>query len=306
MAENNNSSIKVKPKTFQIHSDTKIGNVVLNVKNLKQELEFYKNFLGFKIIPNMSDIDERIVFLSPDGKVPYLIGLMEINNTDNQKRKKAGLYHFALLLPARNHLANILKLIMKSPERVTFLGASDHGISEAIYIADPENNGIEIYVDRDRSHWNLDSKELLTLTQPLDIENLSQEQNEKGWQCMPDKTKIGHMHLRASDLTKSIPFYTDALGMNPAITIPNASFFAFGDYHHHIGLNAWLGNDVSSANEHDLGLRYFSILLPNKKEFDRVLENIQHHNLNVDKRSKSVLISDPNGIKICLMFDTEK
>lgn len=304
MTENNNSSIKVKPKTFQIHPETKIGNVVLNVKNLKQELEFYKNFLGFKIIPSISDIEKGKIFLSPNGKTPYLIGLVEINKNNHQKRKKARLYHFALLLPARNHLANILKKILKNPEQVTFLGASDHGISEAVYITDPESNGIEIYVDRDKSHWTLNSKELLTLTRPLDIENLSQEQDKSGWQSMPNETRVGHMHLRASDLTKSISFYTEVLGMKSTMAIPNAHFFTFGDYHHHIGLNAWSGNNVLPVDEEaDLGLRYFSIYLPNQNEFDKVLKNIQSHHLYVDKRSKSVLISDPNGIKICLMVD---
>ncbi len=294
---------------FKISSSMKIGYVSLNVTNLQRSLDFYEKILGFKIVSKISD--ERAL-LSVDGSSsPHLIELLKAKgNTDNDSfdplvhanRRRAGLYHFATLLPERKYLADMLQNLCDNRDQVYFDGLADHLVSESIYIRDPDSIGIEIYRDRPVTEWNWDGNMIEMATLPLNTKNLLRESTtDEGWKQMPSKTTIGHVHLHVRNLAKAMEFYQEILGLNLTATIPpSAAFFAAGKYHHHIAANTWLGTDIMPASPQSVGLNQFSIDLPNKEEFQRVEKQLstRYGKGFTDLEEKSGFTYDSDGIKI--------
>jgi catechol-2,3-dioxygenase len=160
-----------------------------------------------------------------------------LSNLPISTTKRAGLYHFAILLPERRYMADMLQNLYDRHDQVHFDGLADHLVSESIYIRDPDFIGIEIYSDRPASEWKWDGDRMEMATLPLDTNNLLRESTDKGWKEMPPKTTIGHVHLHVRDLSKAIEFYHQILGLNLTVTLPSAAFFAAGQYHHHIPAN---------------------------------------------------------------------
>ena len=257
MIKINESLIGEQP--FKIGSSMKIGNVSLSITDLQRSLDFYEKILGFKVVSRISD--ERAL-LSVDGNSSHLIELLKAKaNTDNDTfnplvtaSRRAGLYHFAILLPERKHLADVLQNLRDNRDQVYFDGLADHLVSESIYIRDPDFIGIEIYRDRPMTEWNWHSSRIEMATLPLNTKNLLRESTDKGWKGMPSKTTIGHVHLHVHDLAKATNFYHEILGLNLTATIPSAAFFAAGRYHHHIAANTWLGTDILPASPQSVGL----------------------------------------------------
>lgn len=292
---------------FKIDSSMKIGHVSLNVTDLQRSLDFYEKILGFKIVSKISD--ERAL-LSVDGNSsPPLIELLKAKaNTDNDifnplvtASRRAGLYHFAILLPERKHLADMLQNLRDNRDHVYFDGLADHLVSESIYIRDPDFIGIEIYRDRPMTEWNWHHNNRIEMaTLPLNTKNLLRESTDKGWKGMPSNTTIGHVHLHVQDLAKATNFYYEILGLNLTATLPSAAFFAAGKYHHHIAVNTWLGTDILPALPQSVGLNHFSIDLPSKEEFQRVVKQLSTRYgkgfTNLEERSGFTYDSD--GIKI--------
>lgn len=174
------------------------------------------------------------------------------------------MYHFALLLPSRNDLARILRHFIQI--RYPLQGASDHLVSEAIYLADPDGNGIEIYSDRPSAAWNWENGEVEMATVPLDAENLLAEGDGEAWTGLPSNTLMGHIHLHVSELQKTEEFYIQGLGFNIVNRYGRqALFISTGGYHHHIGLNTWNGVGAPAPLENSVGLKRFSLVLPNKE-----------------------------------------
>ncbi|MCV0398602.1 MAG: VOC family protein [Nitrosarchaeum sp.] len=278
--------------SFQIEPSAKIDSVHLNVCNIDQSLQFYKSFLGFKIVKNKSSS----VFLSPDGKPPYLIALTE-TMTKNPNTKNAGLYHFAVLLPQRKDLANFLSHLLQHGDDVRIDGFSDHLVSEAIYIRDPNDIGIEIYCDRKKSAWEWDNGQVRMTLDPLDIKGLQNDATQS-WDGFPTGTTIGHVHLHVSDLAEVKKFYSEILGFKNTASMKGALFFAAGDYHHHIATNTWLGKDVQPANSHLAGLDYFTIKISHDMLND-LIKKLNEHNVPLTRlEDNSISIFDQDKISI--------
>lgn len=286
---------------FSIHADARIAYVSLNVSDLDASLDFYKSILGFKTVGKISDKAS----LSVDGNPSHLIELKEVEGDEQPTpiQRRAGLYHSAILLPERKYLADMLQNLYKKRDLVYFDGMADHLVSEAIYIKDPDFNGVEIYRDRPASEWTWNGTQVKMTTKGLDTENLLRESTASGWKEMPVKTVIGHIHLHVRNLAKAMQFYSKTLGLNHNASYPGAYFFAAGKYHHHIAANTWLGTEIRPASPEKVGLNHFAIELPSIQEFERTVNHLSNEqNLNTveSSLSESVFIHDIEGIRIRL------
>lgn len=280
---------------FSIDSGAKIGQVHLKVSDIDKSLQFYESFLGFKTVERNSDS----ALLSIDEKLPYLVALSKAKSSTIQKQ--AGLYHFAILLPQRKDLGNFLSHLLNHKDKIKIDGFSDHFVSEAIYIRDPDHIGIEIYRDRPPTEWMWNKGQVHMTLDPLDMEGLLAE-SDKHWTEFPAKTVIGHVHLHVSNLVKAKKFYSEILGLTNTAGMQGALFFAAGKYHHHIATNIWLGGDIQKASTESPGLDYFTLRFSNKSELEEMIKNLQSNKITIreSKDDKSFLISDYDEISIRL------
>jgi catechol 2,3-dioxygenase len=304
--DNSNYNEEEKSEIFEIHPAARIGYISLNVSDIQRSLEFYQSILGFRQVGKRST--DRALLSSNRTSSSHLLELVQVGQTVSNpvSPNSAGLYHFAILLPERKNLADVLLYLSENRDQVHFDGLADHLVSESIYIRDPDFNGIEIYSDRPQSKWKWDSKnnsQLKMATLPLNIHDLLKERTGNGWAGIPANTVIGHVHLHVSNLSNAIKFYHENLGLNLTTTYPGAYFFAAGRYHHHIATNTWLGTNILPASQESVGLNHFGIELPNNKEFDRIVKHLSRYN-NIASTSgfssNAILIHDPNGIRIQL------
>ncbi|NOJ32896.1 MAG: ring-cleaving dioxygenase [Candidatus Nitrosocosmicus sp.] len=277
-----------------IDQNARIGQVHLRVSDINLSLEFYKSFLGFKIVEQT----DHVVFLSSDGKMPYLIALSTAKSLDLTKR--AGLYHFAILLPQRKNLAEFLSHLLKHKDTIKIDGFSDHLVSEAIYIRDPDDIGIEIYRDRIPSEWKWIENQVVMAIEPLDMEGLLAE-STKSWSGFPSDTSIGHVHLHVSNLANAKKFYSEILGLTTTAGMKGALFFAAGKYHHHIATNTWLGEDISQASDSFAGLDYFIIQFSSKDKLNDMIRKLEFSKISVKSlEDGSFSIFDEDKISIHL------
>ena len=283
---------------FKMHPSMKIGYVSLNVSDLQKSLDFYQSILGFKIIGKPSG--EKALLAANCS--PHIVELLPVRNNDAQNEtertrvpKRAGLYHFAVLLPERKFLADTLVNLNEKRDRVYFEGMADHLVSESIYIRDPDFNGIEIYCDRPRTEWSWEGGRVQMATERLDIQDLLKDKTDQGWKEMPAKTVIGHMHLHVSNIAKALAFYSEILGLNLTCTFPGAHFFAADKYHHHIAANTWLGEGIPPVAQEKVGLNHFGITLP-ALELDNMVAHLESSGIAI----KQSILQDPDEIKIRL------
>ena len=274
--------------TFQLSATAHIGRVALKVANLEKMTLFYQEVIGLQVL-EQSAIQSN---LGVDNTV-----LLELHKVQNPLpvTPKTGLYHVAFLLPTRKDLGNALRhyLTIEAP----LIGASDHGYSEALYLNDPEGNGIEVYHDKPQSEWDIRADgEIVGVTLEMDAEAVIAASDGAG-EGSPAGTTVGHVHLKVADLIQTEKFYTEVLGLSLKNNFGNqAKFFATGDYHHHIGSNIWLGKNIPAMSEQDLGLDYFSFVVPDQAELDRLEEHWKNQ-INYSKdESGSLTVVDPNGI----------
>lgn len=310
---------------FAAHPSTKIGYVSLNVSDISQSLEFYESTLGFKVMGRQSAAGDRAL-LSPTGSnSTYLVELRKAARKEEMhRRRSAGLYHFAILLPERRFLADALVLLLQGEKRgrVRFDGMADHGVSESVYIRDPDSNGIEIYRDRPRPEWpplqqqnglvasaDGSRQQIRMVTERLDMQSLLAQATDEGWKGMPAGITIGHVHLHVRDLGRALQFYSGALGLGLTFALPGAYFFAAGDYHHHVATNTWLGSDdnVAAAAQPGakatelIGLNHFAIKIPDEKEVKKIAENVSRHGIiPVSQEHGAIMVRDPDGITVKL------
>src|SRR5215213_7550922 len=298
---------------YKIDPAMKIGHVSLNVSNLSRSLDFYESVLGFKRIGRPSSGGKALLSVGDNNSSCYLVELLQVNTTTdanngnlsrrNSSSRRAGLYHFAILLPERKFLADMLQNLDDKRDQIHLDGFADHLVSESVYLRDPDFNGVEIYSDRPRSEWRWKGTQVEMATLPLNTTNLLKEVTEKGWKEMPDKTTIGHIHLHVRDIARAMKFYHEILGLQLTAAISTASFFAADGYHHHIATNTWLGTGIAPASSESIGLNHFSIELSNKEELVRLIDLLfSRHNMSVLRSGslpdRSVLVRDMDGIKI--------
>ncbi|MCB5951193.1 VOC family protein [Enterococcus sp. BWT-B8] len=280
-------------QTFTINNAAHIGTVGLKVANLSKQVAFYTEIIGLDILGK----DDDSAVLGIKGNSTELLKLKEVQNP-NMKAKKAGLYHTAFLLPTRKDLGNTLFSLLKN--NTAIIGASDHGYSEAVYLEDPEGNGIEIYSDKPETEWDVrPDGQIIGITVEMDAEGVLASRDEKT-DKFPVGTKIGHIHLSVSDLEQTENFYMNTLGMGLKDHFGQyASFFAAGSYHHHIGTNVWTGRGLPAPDEKDLGLDFFTILVPDKAALTKVKRNVEKNGeIIISETEASILLPDPSGINV--------
>lgn len=279
-----------------IHPETGIKLVKLRVSDLKRSIGFYQDVVGLKLIKEENGTAE----LSVEGAASLLL-LEEIKGAVQRPRRSgAGLYHFAILLPDRKSLGLSLRNLIRTGIHI---GQSDHLVSEALYIADPDNNGIEIYRDRSREEWQRDAAgHYIMAVDPIDWDGLLAEAGDDPWNGLPAGTTVGHIHLHVSDLAAAERFYIDVLGFAVMARMGNAALFiSAGGYHHHIGLNTWAGVGAPLTPKDAPGLAYYVIGLPDQAALSAVLGRLQEEGVPVaHHRDGTVVVLDPSGIEIRL------
>jgi len=251
---------------FKMDAAAHIGLVRLRVSDLQRSLTFYSDVLGFT-----SEIIEggREALLSAGGSV--LLRLEEHPGAIPRPRRSTGLYHFAVLVPDRATLGRSFVRLMKTGYPMT--GAADHLVSEALYLEDPDKNGIEIYRDRPKDEWTFDGPMVRMANEPVDLDSLFRDGSTVGFGGLPPGTTMGHIHLHVRDLEEAEKFYAGVLGFDVMMRwAPSALFVSAGGYHHHIGLNTWAGVGSPPPPEDAAGLMDFEIVVPDVSVVGKRLE----------------------------------
>ncbi|MEW9052137.1 MAG: VOC family protein [Neobacillus sp.] len=275
-----------KPITF-------VGQVNLKVQNLQRSLAFYKEVIGFKVLEQT----ERSAALSADGK-NVLLSIEQPNNVVPKQGRTTGLYHYALLLPKRSDLATIVQYFLEIGLQ---FGSSDHLVSEALYLSDPDGNGIEIYVDRDPSEWNWQNDQVEMAVDPVNFPDLLAGGKQPSWNGLPAGTVMGHIHLHVSELKKTEEFYIKGLGFDVVNRYgAQALFIADGKYHHHIGLNTWNGVGAPPPLPNSVGLESFTLVLANEEKLNKIITQLKSIGASVQQENGSYVTSDPSGNRIIL------
>jgi len=258
--------------------------------------EFYERVVGLRGVHRDGDLAR----LGPEGGEP-LVELLSAPAAAAPPSFSTGLFHLAILVPDRAELARSLRRIVEQGWRLT--GASDHLVSEALYLRDPEGNGIEIYRDRPREEWgHAHNGELRMATLPLDLDSLMADEGAGDGPAngMPTGTTMGHVHLRVADIPAAEAFYNGALGLEVMVrSYPGALFVAAGGYHHHIGLNTWESQGAPAAPDGSLGLDRYELVLPDAGERDAAATRVGETGEPTDT-DDGILARDPSGNRVLL------
>lgn len=268
---------------------TYVDHVKIKVENLERSLKYYQEVIGFKVLEKT----EKSAKLTTDGKTSIL-SLEQPENVIRKQGRTTGLYHFAILLPNRSDLANI---VFHFIENKIQLGSSDHLVSEALYLSDPDGNGIEIYIDRDPSHWHWNNGEVAMTVDPLNFQDLlANGPQQQPWQGLPAGTVMGHIHLHVAELKKTEEFYTKGLGFEVVCRYgAQALFISTGKYHHHIGLNTWNGVGAPAPLENSVGLKFFTLMFPSEEARMQSVSNLKDMGASVSEENNTIITYDPSG-----------
>lgn len=275
------------PMPASIHPGTHIGLVTLRVSNLEHSRHFYEHILAFQPIESTP----TKVVLGGQDKQP-LLALVEFPGAAPQPRRATGLHHVAILLPTRADLGRqLLRLSGVHWQHYQ----EDHLVSEALYISDPDGNGLELYSDRPRDTWRWTNGAVEMATDPVDIQGLAEagRRDAEPWEVLPAGTRIGHMHLRAANIKESERFYHTILGFDVTCHFPGAIFVSAGHYHHHIALNTWHSLGAQPAPENCVGLQSYTIVLPTHTELQAVKERLIAHDVAFETRGDLIEVYDP-------------
>ena len=274
----------------------RMGAICLRSKNLDSLLSFYREDMGLKTIRTEGDYT---TLGTESGTHPLLI-LHHDERASTPPANGTGLYHYALLVPDRSALA--AAYLGLGRKGVVFDGYADHQVSEALYLTDPEGNGIEIYRDRPRDEWKFDEGQVEMTTQPLDLDSLIQDSGSRGQQkAIADKALIGHVHLKVSDLQSSLVFYRDGLGFELMRYLGSAAFLSAGGYHHHIGMNTWESLNGPPSRKTFVGLEYFEVVI-SESDLSELSSRLNGSPIAQMLDPKQLFVSDPD--EISLLFKT--
>jgi catechol 2,3-dioxygenase len=275
---------------MSIDPQTQIGAVTLRVSDLDRSLAFYTNVLGLQ-----SQGGDGGGATLGAGSTP-LVTLIESPGARPKPRRATGLYHFAILVPSRLELARSLARLVQAGGQEP--GASDHGVSEALYLSDPDGNGIEVYRDRARSEWPLHNGALDMVIAPLNLTALVAQASEGGAipRTLDPATRIGHVHLHVSDLAEAEAFYTGALGFDVMQRMADSALFiSAGGYHHHLGLNTWAGVGAPIPPAGSAGLEHFVVTLPDAGALSALRAQLARRGVRAESHDNGWLVRDPSG-----------
>lgn len=281
----------------EISPRTRVGPVHLTVSDLERSLAYYRESIGLAVLER----DGSCGRLGTNGS--ELLVLVEEPGA-RSAHGYTGLYHFALLVPERRDLARWIAHAIR--ERVPLVGASDHFVSEALYLSDPDGHGIEIYWDRPREVWEGKVAARMT-TFPLDVQSILGELDDPGseqFAGLPGGTVMGHVHLKVSGIAETVAFYRDVLGFGLMAQLGSqAAFLAAGGYHHHLGTNAWESAGAPAPPPGSAALRHATLVLPDAEEQERLLGPLQRAGHPVEEREDGVFARDPAGNELLLSVE---
>jgi catechol 2,3-dioxygenase len=276
------------PVAPQLPDTLRLGPAHLTVSNLDGSIAFYERSLGLQLHGREGDTARMGA-----GGDDLLVLVGEPDAASGGRH--AGLYHFALLFPTRAELARAVKRLATARTRIE--GASDHGVSEAIYLRDPDDNGIELYADRPRDQWPAprtagERVEMFTIA--LDLQDLMRViDGEETVPLAGPGLVMGHLHLHVGDIPQGLAFYRDVLGFEVMVNLGSAAFVSAGGYHHHLGFNVWLGHDVKPRPPHTAGLREWTVVLETSEQVDEVRARVADAGLDITERPAGFLVRDP-------------
>jgi catechol 2,3-dioxygenase len=280
-----------------IDPGTSMGAVRLTVADLESVRDFYRDAIGLSELQSENGI-VRLGTGGGDGEA--LVELAGDPDAPPRPRGTSGLFHLAILVPGRADLARALQRVAEAGWRLS--GASDHLVSEALYLSDPEGNGIELYRDRPREEWPVRDGVVQMDTLPLDLDGvLGELRREEAGAGMPAGTRIGHVHLNVGDLTAAEAFYSGALGFDVMVRgYPGALFVSAGGYHHHLGLNTWAGEGAPPPPPGSRGLREFEVRLPSPDQLAAEEDRLRETGFEPQREGRRVHVTDPSGNGVVL------
>ena len=271
----------------------RLGAVHLTVSRLDRSVAFYQDAIGLRVRRQ----DETSATLGTDSA--DLVVLVE-DAAAVPAGRHAGLYHFALLFPDRLALSQALRRLAVT--RTPIEGAADHGVSEAIYLPDPDGNGIELYADRPREQWPAPTEpgtKVGMYTIALDLDDvLALSHGHDLPRHAADGLVLGHVHLHVGDVDEALRFYGGVLGLETMAFLGSAAFAAAGGYHHHLGLNVWRGRGVGPAPEHTVGVREWEIVLPTAADVAEVRSRVEAAGAPAGDRDGGFVTRDPWEIPV--------
>lgn len=257
--------------------------IILRVKDIEKMKDFYIKLLKLKVLRDEKNADKREISLGTETK--EIIRLISYGNEEIKGYDETNVYHIAYLLPEREDLGNFLRNCVK--EQIKLDGVGDHDVSEAIYLTDPEGNGIEVYADRDYHNWKWENSHVVMGTEQVDVEDLLRISDGMPEFSIPEGTKIGHIHMESSDIENDKDFYVEKLGLDVVSEVPKAYFLSIDGYHH-FGMNQWNGMRKIPKNANSTGVEKIYATM-DKEKFEG--------NFSIKGGNKAV-VQLPNGIKL--------
>jgi len=285
--------VKKRMEGFHQKPNIYVGEVNIKVENLDRARTFYQNLMGFQVLEKT----DNKAALTTDGKTT-LVTLEQPENVIPKEGRMSGLYHFAILLPSRADLSVFLRHFLGTGYP---LGAADHYVSEALYINDPDGNGIEVYWDRPSKEWTWKNGLVDMATEELDGNSILAESDAE-WNGLPEGTVMGHIHLHVGDLKKAEEFYTKGLGFEVVNHYPQAVFLSTGRYHHHIAINTWQGVGAAAAPQNSVGLNWYSLVFPDEAAREKAVQQLQQLGYPVQHETEYNVVRDPSGNQIRLLL----
>lgn len=285
----------IAPPGYRLPDDTHVGRVRLQIADLDRSIAYYESVIGLRVLERSGEVAR----LGAHGDDRTLVELHQKPGVQSMARRgRIGLYHFAILLPDRAALGRFVQHLADIGARA---GMSDHFVSEAIYLSDPDGLGIEVYADRPRSAWRVEDRQLEMTTIPLDVPDLVAAAQEEKWSGAPSGTSIGHVHLYVRDIDEAAAFYHEALGLDKVVwNYPGALFMSAGGYHHHLGTNTW-ASDAPLTTDDDARLLDWELVLPKSGDVRAAASSIQGHGFSVAFDGRAATTRDPWGTQLRLV-----
>jgi catechol 2,3-dioxygenase len=282
----------IAPPAYRLPDTTRLGRVRLQVADLDRSIAYYENVIGLRV----SRRDASVAMLGAQGDGDVIVELHAKSGVRQVTRRgQIGLYHFAILLPTRGALGRFVRHLAEIGE---YAGMSDHFVSEAVYLQDPDGLGIEVYADRPRSEWRAEHKQLSMTTLPLDVNGLVAEAGDVPWTGVPPGTVLGHVHLYVRDLGQAAAFYHEGLGFDKVVwSYPGALFMSAGGYHHHLGTNTWAAG-APLATDDEARLIEWEIVVPDTASVRGAADNLEARGFGVQREGSDVVARDAWGTQV--------
>lgn len=271
-----------------------LGEVALYAENLDKMSQFYQEALGLQVLA----LEENQVLLGLENR--FLVRLLQ---AQKRGQKGYGLYHLALLLPSRQALADSLRHL--ADKGIALVGGSDHGYSEALYLEDPEGNGIEFYRDKELEVWDIrEDGRIVGVTEELDAQDLYDRGHPQEPFQLPSGTRMGHVHLSVKNSQKSSKFYRDLLGLADKFSVSTASWLSSGSYHHHLAVNEWDSPHLVEPEAGQAGLAYFMVYVADKEQLLTIYAKAMDLGVSaIWETSRSLGLKDPDGIGLKVLVE---